>query len=134
MQLVPMQPILFFDGVCILCNRWVDRVLKLDTQERFKFAPLQGETARQRLTQDHRESLPSIILLEGERVWSQSDAILRLLFLLGGWWRLTLIFRIVPRPLRDALYQIVAKRRYRWFGQRKTCRLPSVDEKARFLD
>ena len=158
------HPILFFDGVCGLCNRFVDFMLRSDSKDLFRYAPLQGETARRRLgldgeaggrqpgsneagdhqsgsneAGDHQASGPqagdpqSFIFLDKDAFYEQSNAVLRALSRLGGAWRLVAVLSVFPRPLRDLVYRIVARNRYRWFGRRDACRLPTPDERDRFL-
>lgn len=128
------HPIIFFDGVCVLCNGFVDRILHADRNGIFRFAPLQGETAHVLLPPQKDDPLQwSLLYLDERGVHAQSDASLEICRRLGGAWRLLSLLRFIPRPLRDAVYRIVVRRRYRWFGQRPTCRLPSPAERARFL-
>jgi len=128
------HPIIFFDGVCVLCNGFVDRMLRADRRGIFRFAPLQGETARALLPPQDDDPLRwSLLYLDEHGVHVQSDASLQICRRLGGaWWWLSLL-RFIPRPLRDAAYRIVVRNRYHWFGQRATCRVPSPAERARFL-
>lgn len=126
------RQIIFFDGVCNLCNAFVDFLIARDKDQLFHFAPLQGETARARLPADAL-SLRSVVLWnQGERL-EKSDAALMILQQLGGIWWLSRIFWVVPGFLRDLVYDFVAANRYGFFGKRETCRLPSPEEKARFL-
>ena len=128
------QPILFFDGVCGLCNRFVDFMLRTDSQHRFRYAPLQGETARRLLGQQEQTGGPrSFVFLEKDRLFEQSNAVLLTLSRLGGTWRLVAVLYVVPRPLRDFVYRIVARYRYQWFGKRDVCRVPAPEEQDRFL-
>jgi len=148
------QPILFFDGVCGLCNRFVDFMLRVDSKYLFRYAPLQGETAQRLLgrdseagggeaggptPRDSRADAPSsddprsFIFLDKDRHFEQSNAVLHALIRLGGAWRLIAVLYIFPRPLRDLVYRIVARNRYRWFGRREECRLPTPAERHRFL-
>ncbi|MXY96775.1 MAG: DUF393 domain-containing protein [Gemmatimonadetes bacterium] len=145
---------LFFDGVCGLCNRFVDFMLQADRQHRFRFAPLQGETARRLLWMDGQAggreagSAPpggleqgdpqagdprSFIFLDTDNQYDQSNAVLRATIRLGGAWRLIAVLYVFPRPIRDFVYRIIARNRYRWFGRREACRLPTPDERDRFL-
>lgn len=128
------RAILFFDGVCGLCNRSVDFALARDRRQRLLFAPLQGETARERLDQSDVESLSTVILADARGVHRRSSAVVRVLWLLGGGWRIagTLLW-LVPKPLRNLGYKLVARYRYRWFGRKETCRMPTPDERSRFL-
>ena len=128
------RPILFFDGVCGLCNRSVDFALARDRRQRLLFAPLQGETARERLDQSDVASLQTVVLADARGVHRRSSAVVRVLWLLGGLWCVvgTLLW-LIPRPLRDLGYKLVARYRYRWFGRKETCRMPTPAERARFL-
>ena len=128
--------IVFYDGVCGLCDRTVQFLLKRDMAQRFKFTPLQGETAKRRT--DLPDDLKSIAFVTNhgtaqEQLYFRSEAVLRILDQLGGIWRMVSWLRIIPRPLRDAIYNAIAQRRYRWFGKFDTCRVPSPEIRARFL-
>jgi predicted DCC family thiol-disulfide oxidoreductase YuxK len=127
-------PVIYFDGYCGLCNGFVDFVLARDRGRRFRFAPLQGPTARARFG-DPGDVDPTTILLEDEgTVFERSTAALRIITALGGIWRLAGLLRLVPRFIRDAVYDWIARNRYGWFGKRDSCRLPSSEERAVFLD
>ncbi len=129
------HPILFFDGVCAVCDGFVDWVIERDAAARFRFAPLQGKAAADRglAMDDWREA--SFVLEAGGERHGASDAVLRVLLMLGGAWlpvaRLALW---IPHAIRDRAYRFVARRRYGWFGQKEACRIPTPDERARFLD
>jgi predicted DCC family thiol-disulfide oxidoreductase YuxK len=129
-------PILVFDGVCVLCSRSVQFVLRHDRDKRFRFATTQSPTGARLMTANGLDaSKPaSVLLIDGERAFTESAAMVRVLRSFGGVWTLlaSLIW-VVPRPLRDAAYRVVARRRYRWFGQRETCYLPDSSEADRFL-
>ncbi|MGE0617016.1 MAG: thiol-disulfide oxidoreductase DCC family protein [Bacteriovoracia bacterium] len=114
--------VILFDGVCNLCNGFVDFVVRRDTHRRFRFASLPGG-----------EKLDSIALLQDGRRWERSAAVLKVLGGLGLPWSLFSILRAVPRPVRDAVYDWIARNRYLWFGKRDTCRLPTAEEKTLFL-
>lgn len=130
------QPILLFDGVCNLCNSSVQFVIKHDTQKKFTFASLQSDAAKEILLQfgEKNYNLDSIILIDSNEIYSKSSAILRVLKLLGGFYSLLYIFIIIPNPLRDWLYNYIAKNRYKWYGKRESCMIPSEKLKNRFLD
>lgn len=128
------RQLIFFDGVCNLCNAFVDFVVRRDAENLFAFAPLQGKTAQHKLSAETRASLRSVVLLTQGQAFEQSDAALMVLQQLGGLWGLMRVFWIVPRPLRDGVYGWVAKNRYRLFGKRETCRLPTAEERAKFLE
>ena len=129
-------PILVFDGVCVLCSRSVQFVLRHDRDKRFRFATTQSP-AGSRLMAEHGldASKPaSVLLIDGDRAYTESAAMIRVLRSFGGGWPLlAAMLWIVPKPVRDAAYRAVAKRRYRWFGQRETCYLPDPSEASRFL-
>ena len=128
------QCLLFFDGVCGLCSRSVDFVLARDRRSIFQFAPLQGETARQLLPPAYVNDLNSMVLLVEGRSFRKSSAAVRVLWRLGFGWRLLSVFAwLVPLPLRDLVYDLVARNRYRLFGKHETCRMPTPAERSRFL-
>ena len=128
--------IIVFDGVCMLCSRWVDFVLRRDRHGRYKFAAMQTESGRGLLIAhgiDPDDPL-SFLLLEGKQGYTDSEAIIRILRSFGPGWRfVALLVRIVPRFVRDPLYRWIARHRYRMFGRRATCRVPTPDIADRFL-
>lgn len=130
---------MLFDGVCNLCNGFVQFVIRHDAAARFRFAALQSE-AGQALLLAAGHALPtgptgpdSVLLVVGGRVYSHSAAVLRIAGLLGGFWRVAAVGWLVPRPWRDAAYRFVARHRYRWFGRQDSCWLPTPALRARFL-
>lgn len=129
------QPVLFFDGVCGLCNRFVDFVLKHDRRGRIFLAPLQGDTAAAALPENVLHELDTVVFLEGNQWQIRSSAIVRIFWKLGGIWSVlgTLLW-IIPKPIRDLAYRVIATNRYRLFGKHETCRMPTPGERARFLD
>ena len=130
--------ILFFDGVCGFCNKTVDFVLRADRNRVFLYSPLQGETFG-RITQNHPGTLTvdSIFVLSresgAEMLFQRSDAVLFILEHLPGYRWLARVGRLVPRPIRDSMYRLVAAIRYRIWGKRDSCRVPSPEERTRFL-
>ena len=127
-------PVIFFDGVCGLCNAWVDFVIARDRHARFRFSPLQGETARDWLQMTPETSLDSVALVDAAGIHRKSEAVWRILSQLGGVWRpLGCLLRLIPCPLRNWGYDFVARHRYRWFGKKEACRLPTPGERVRFL-
>ena len=132
------QAIVFFDGVCGLCNRTVDFVLSEDRERNFLFSPLQGETF-QRIARDHPEIMnaDSIFVLrrkpEGEELLLRSDAILYILYKLPRFRWLGRLGYLCPAPIRNILYRLIAATRYPIWGKRDSCRLPTSEEKTRFL-
>jgi len=129
------ERIIFFDGVCNLCNGFVQFVIERDPEARFRFAPLQSDAARARLGQAVMPgTAPSTVLLwQNDRLYDRSTAALLILQQLRFPWKLTAVLFVVPRPLRDWIYDLIARRRYRWFGQRETCMVPTPDLRRRFL-
>ncbi|MBC8290261.1 MAG: thiol-disulfide oxidoreductase DCC family protein [Planctomycetes bacterium] len=131
----PEKPILFFDGVCGLCNRFVDFSLDHDPHGSVLFAPLQGTTAAGLLPQEDVENIDTVVFHENGRLHRRSSAIVKLLAGIGGGWKvLSWLLWLVPKPLRDLGYRLVARYRYRIFGQKETCRFPTPEERERFLD
>jgi predicted DCC family thiol-disulfide oxidoreductase YuxK len=134
---VSPSPILFFDGVCSLCNASVDWLMRRDRRGVLRFASLQGETARARLPEDARDTGADgslVLLLPDGRLLRRSDAVLEAARLLGWPWKIALVAKVLPGSWRDLPYRFIARRRYRWFGQRASCRLPSPAERGRLLD
>lgn len=129
--------VVFFDGVCGLCDRTVHFLLKRDRRDRFRFAPLQSEVAARLLPPlgGRPQDLDTFYVLTRDgRLLERSRAVLYAAAALGGGWSLLGILKVVPRPLLDALYNFIARVRYRVFGKYDTCALPSPAERARFLD
>lgn len=128
-------PVLLFDGVCNLCNASVQWVLLRDQKAVFQFSALQSETGQTLLQKWGRstEDFDSVVLIDGERLWEQSDVPLEIVRRLGGGWKLLYVFKIVPRFLRDSIYRIIARNRYRWFGKQASCMLPRPEWKGRFI-
>ena len=127
-------PVVLFDGVCKLCNGSVNFILRRDRKGRLKMAPLQSDYGRAVLEKHAMKPdlLDSIMLLEGDWLTTKSTAIIRISKYLGGAWPLCMIALVVPRFIRDFIYDIIAKNRYRWFGKYDTCRLPDADFEDRF--
>jgi predicted DCC family thiol-disulfide oxidoreductase YuxK len=128
------RQIIFFDGVCNLCNAFVDFLVRRDAEHLFDFAPLQGSNAKQLLPARFPEKLSSVVLWSQGEVHEKSDAALMVLQQLGGLWGALRVFWVLPKGLRDWGYDLVARNRYALFGKRETCRLPTPEERARFLD
>ncbi len=124
-----MDNVIFFDGECNLCNGWVQFLLPRDGGT-FTFAPLQSDAAEEMLGEG---DWSSIVLYQDGRTFRKSTAVLRILKELSWFWPLLYIFLVVPRPLRDWCYDLVARNRYDWFGKRDECMVPDEDVKDRFL-
>ena len=132
---LPSHPVLFFDGVCNLCDTFVSFAGRADTLRTFRYAPLQGPTAGV-LVPGHARSVSSVVLREPDgRIVTGSDAVLSFLARLPArHWRIVArVAGVFPRPLRDAIYSAIARNRYALFGRKPSCRLPSPSERALFL-
>jgi predicted DCC family thiol-disulfide oxidoreductase YuxK len=127
------KPIIFFDGVCHLCNGFVDAIIQRDSKALFQFAPIQGETAEKMLTSEERQNLETVILYQNHKKYHRSEAVLKVLIQLGGAYKVFVLGFALPSFLRDGLYNWIANHRYAWFGQREFCRLPLPEEKDRLL-
>ena len=130
------RPIVLFDGVCNLCNRSVQFIIRHDKKKKFLFASLQGQKGQEVLQQFHlpANELNSFILLEGDRIYTRSTGALRVLKHLGGGWSLLYAFIIIPAFIRHGVYNWIARNRYKWFGKKEECWVPTPDLRNRFLD
>lgn len=128
--------IILFDGICNFCNSSVNFIIERDIRNRFIFAPIQSESGKKLMNHFglDAENLKTIILIEGERYYTKTTAALRIAKELKGAWKLFYVFIIVPPFIRDIFYNMISKYRYRWFGKRETCRLPTPEEKEKFLE
>lgn len=131
-----LSSVILFDGVCNLCNGFVNFVIARDPAGRFRFGPLQSPAAQRLLGSiDSRESWPdSLVFVDNGRIWTRSAAALRVARGLTFPWPLVYVFVVVPRPLRDWIYNRVARNRYRWFGKQAVCMMPTPALRARFID
>ena len=134
-KIPPGKSLLLFDGVCNLCHGAVQFFLKRDVKNQFVFASLQSELGREILAaagMDDR-NLKSLVLVEDGQMYLRSEAALRATRHLWGPWQLAASLQIIPRALRDRVYDFIAANRYRWFGQKESCPLPSPQTRAKFL-
>jgi predicted DCC family thiol-disulfide oxidoreductase YuxK len=131
-----MQTSVFFDGVCTLCNRGVNFLIKYDKKGVLKFASLQSEYAQNVVPKAllNRDNLDTIIVYTNGKFYNRSNAVLKLCKVLGGGFYVVLIGYLIPRFIRDGLYRFIANNRYRWFGRQSQCRVPTPDLKERFLE
>jgi len=129
------HPIVIFDGVCILCNASIDFIIRQDKTGIFKVSANQHETGRKILTEQgvDPDAVDTVFLYENGTLYRRSTAALRIARRLGLPWSLLYGFIIIPAPIRDAIYKVIARNRYRWFGRKETCRLPTQAERERFL-
>jgi len=129
-------PVVLFDGVCNLCVGSLPWLLRMDCHDRLRFGTLQSEAAsellrRSGLSGDYEESM---VVIEGDRAYTESDAVVRIAWLLGFPWALGSIASIVPKAIRDRAYRFLANNRYDWFGKREQCLVPDEKLRARFID
>lgn len=131
------RKIVLFDGVCNFCNFWVRLLLKLDKNEKFLFSPLQSEVAKKLLETSGRtvstENLETVIYARGEKIFEKSSAAIEIARDLGGIYKAFLVLKIIPREIRDFLYALIANNRYKLFGVREECMMPSAELQKRFL-
>lgn len=130
------HPVVLFDGVCNLCSRSVQYIIRHDPKGRFRFASLQSEIGRE-LQERHGfdpNAVNTIVLIEHGKAYAKSDAALRIARCLSGPMRLWWLARFVPRPIRDLVYDWMGRNRYRWFGRREECMVPGQGVRERFLD
>lgn len=130
-----VKSVILFDGVCNLCNASIDFVLKRDQNDRFLVGALQEEASKKILADFNvnPEYLDSLVLVESDQIFFRSTAALRIARNLPGLWPLLYGLILLPPFLRDGIYDWIGKNRYRWFGKKNTCRLPTPEEKAKFL-
>lgn len=129
------ERVIVFDGVCHWCNAWVNFTLARDPHAKFKFGTLQSQPGQQILTElgFHADDFQTFLLLERGRVFTKSTAALRIVRQLSGLWPLLYVGIVIPRPLRDAAYDYIARHRYHWMGKSDTCRVPTQAERERFV-
>ena len=130
------KSIILFDGVCNLCNASVKFVIKHDKKEQFLFASFQSDAAKEIMLHFNLKNLnlDSIVLIDDGKIYEKSTAILRITRHLNSGFKLLYFFIVIPKFVRDWLYSYIAKNRYRFFGKRESCRIPSLELKNRFLN
>jgi predicted DCC family thiol-disulfide oxidoreductase YuxK len=131
---VPVR-VVVFDGTCVLCSSWVAFLLRHPQHRRFRFSTTQSAPGR-KLLQAHgvdAENPSSFLLLDGGRAYAESDAAIRMLCALRGVWRASAVGYLMPKPVRDRIYRWLARNRYRWFGRREQCFVPSAADRDLFL-
>ncbi|WP_316845980.1 DUF393 domain-containing protein [Pedobacter psychrodurus] len=129
------QPLIFFDGICNLCNASVQFVIEHDMKNQFHFTALQGDYAKEILPKFNADpkQLNTILLLEEDKLYTKSSAALRIAKKLNGLIPVLSVFLIVPKFIRDWFYDIIAKNRYRWWGKEESCWLPTPELKSKFI-
>lgn len=126
MDLPEGKILVLFDGMCILCSGTIRFILKADRKKKFLFQTLQSSPGH--------EAGESVMVDDGQKVYTHFDAVMKIGKELGGIYRLVVVFNILPRRWRHSLYLWVARNRYRWFGKKQSCFLPSAEERERFID
>jgi predicted DCC family thiol-disulfide oxidoreductase YuxK len=130
------MPIILFDGFCNFCNRTVNIILKYDQDGHFLFAASQSNAGINLLDQFNlnQKASASVILIDNEKVYTKTDAVIQIAICLKGWPRLFMWLKLIPKPIRDFAYDLIAKNRYRLFGKRQTCSIPDESIRHRFLE
>jgi predicted DCC family thiol-disulfide oxidoreductase YuxK len=130
------NPVILFDGVCNFCNYWVNFAIKRDRKRKLRFTPLQGQTAKSLLPEYkiNPGSLSTVILVDNGKVYTQSSAAIRVCKYLDGGWKLFYGLIIIPKFIRDFFYNIIARNRYKWFGKKESCMIPTAEVRERFLN
>jgi predicted DCC family thiol-disulfide oxidoreductase YuxK len=131
----PDKPLILFDGVCNLCNGSVQFVIKHDKESKFLFTSLQSDKGQEILKHLglKTDNFDTFILLDKGKIYTKSSGVLKEAAILGGWFKIFTIFYLVPTFIRDLFYSFVAKNRYRFFGKKDSCMIPTPELKARFL-
>ncbi|WP_018343600.1 thiol-disulfide oxidoreductase DCC family protein [Cytophaga aurantiaca] len=134
-EIKPGQSLVLFDGVCHFCNNSVNFIIDRDPKKKFVFAPLQSELAKTVLNKFGEDTIKidTIILIQNNKIYKRSRAALEIAKQLNGLWSLCYVFIIVPGFIRDMVYNLIAKNRYKWFGQLEACRIPTPEMRERFL-
>jgi predicted DCC family thiol-disulfide oxidoreductase YuxK len=129
------NPIIIFDGVCVMCSAWARFILRQDRSGRYRLLPAQSElgTALYRHYGLDPVNYETNVLIENGMAYFKSTGTIRMFVSLGLPWSLMAVFRVIPEGIRDQAYEFIARNRYRWFGRRESCFIPTESEKARFL-
>lgn len=131
----PIHLLVFYDGHCALCQFWVKFLIKRDRSDTFRFAALQSAFAKRNSVELATDSsLDTVIVMKDQMMYTESTAALTLLTALGGPWSLMRIFLLIPCSLRDPIYRVIARYRYRWFGRTDSCFIPRPEWKDKFLE
>ena len=128
-----MKAIVLFDGDCNFCDASVQFIIKRDPKAYFHFASIQSEVGQSYVEQFQLQSIDSVIVIENNRAYTKSSAALRIAKRFSGMWKLLFLAKIIPLPIRDMVYNYIAKNRYKWFGKKEVCHLPTKSERERFL-
>lgn len=125
--------LLFFDGVCGMCNGLINFMMAEDRNSALRYATLQGETAKENVSPAYLEELNSIVYIEGDKTYTESDGVIHALASMGGIYKLVLVFKFVPKFIRDKIYAYISRNRYKWFGKKESCRMPTPEEREKLL-
>lgn len=130
------NPIVLFDGVCHFCNSSVQFLIRRDKNAVIQFAPLQSIQAKEliRATGYTGEIPDGVALIDGNKIYFESDAALKSLHYLGRGWKIVSYLKLIPKPIRQGVYRMIARNRYKWFGKYDTCVIPKLEWKSRFID
>lgn len=133
--MIAEAPTILFDGVCNYCNSMVNFVIRQDKSQIFRFGTLQSASAQELLEHYHLpiKDFDSFVFIETGKAWVKSTAALKVMKHLSWYWQWTQLFWIVPKFIRDGVYSFVAKNRYKWFGKKESCMIPSAELRSRFL-
>tara|TARA_B100001964_G_C13639392_1_gene339893 strand:- start:23 stop:418 length:396 start_codon:yes stop_codon:yes gene_type:complete len=131
---VKEQKIVYFDGVCSLCNGLINFLIKIDRKKHLRYSSLQSDYAKKNLPPHQTQNLTTIIFICHETAYEKSDAISEIFRSIKGPWKIIIVLKLCPKVVRDALYNLIVKYRYKIFGKKKECRVPSKKEKELFLD
>jgi len=128
-------PVILFDGICNLCCGWVQFLIRRDKKALFRFASIQSEAGKRLLASAglNPAQAETIVYVRNKEVYIESAAVLEILNDLGGMWRISKVFKLIPKVVRNKIYRFIAQRRYRVFGKRSACLTPSVENEKRFL-
>ena len=121
--------IVLFDGVCNFCNAWVQLIIRNDSKDVFRFVSIQSDIGQELMRKSGDSTGESVVVVERGKHYFHSSAALRISFHMDGLWKMMIVFYILPKFIRDAVYNFIARNRYKWFGKRDTCIVP--DEKIR---
>ncbi|MDQ0350398.1 putative DCC family thiol-disulfide oxidoreductase YuxK [Alkalibacillus filiformis] len=129
-----MKVVILFDGVCNLCNGVVQLLIKHDSQDHFRFAALQSDFGERVTSQIDQHDLDSIIVITNGKMYTKSSGALQIVKKMDGAWKYLYVLRIIPKPIRDQLYDFLARNRHKIFGRRDSCMMPTPELKQKFLD
>ena len=131
-----MKKIILFDGGCNLCNSFVNKIISLDSDKRFLFATLQGKKGKEVIKQFElqKKNIDSIVLYSDKKIKIKSKAVIDVIYNISPLFRFIIIFKIIPYFILDLIYDIIAQRRYRWFGKRNKCMIPNKNITSRFIE